>query len=357
MQAIQKQTTDKGLTYLTNVPVPEELRPTDVLIKVKASGICGTDVHIYSAKPSLMNRMGPHLPLTIGHEFCGHIAAMGKAVEGLEIGQFVSAEMHLTCGTCYNCRTGNGHWCLSQTVAGIDSSGAFADYIRLPAKAIIALPTDLPIEVAAYLDAIGNSVYTARSVDVVGKDVAVLGAGPLGILAVALCRIMGARRIYVTDVEPLALSAAKAEGATEVFNVKDEREHNEFIRMATSEKSKQGVDVVLEMSGHPSAYRDAFDVMRIGADMSLLGLPSGEFPVNFSADVVLKGITIHGIFGRRIFNTWTDMLALLQGEFLKSAQRIVTHKFSLGDYDKGFEVKLAGQGLKVVLYPEGNGKV
>jgi threonine 3-dehydrogenase len=353
MQAIQKSNTDPGLTYLANAPVPQISTPHDVIVKVKAAGICGTDVHIYAAKPSLMGRMGKVLPLTIGHEFCGEIAELSHGVEGLEVGQYVSAEMHWTCGQCYNCRTGNGNWCNSQTVGGIDAPGAFADYVKLPASSIVPLPHDLPLEVAAYLDAIGNSVYTVRSADVVGKDVAVLGAGPLGILAVSLCRIMGAKKIYVTDISDYVLKAAKEEGATEVFNVKDEKQRAEFVKAATSDSLKGGLDVVFEMSGAPSAYADAFKTLRMGGEFVLLGLPSGELSVNFSGDVVLKGITIKSIFGRRIFNTWMDMLALLQGEFLTSAKRIVTHHFALSDFEKGFQTKLAGEGLKVVLYPSG----
>ena len=353
MQAIQKSNTNPGLTYLPNAPVPQITTPHDVIVKVKAAGICGTDVHIHAAKPSLMNRMGKVVPLTIGHEFCGHIEDMGHGVEGLTKGQFVSAEMHWTCGQCYNCRTGNGHWCLSQTVGGIDQPGAFADYVKLPASAIVPLPPELSLEVAAYLDAIGNSVYTARKVDVVGKDVAVIGAGPLGILAVALCRLMGAKKIYVTDISDYVLKVAKAEGADEVFNVKDVKQHQEFLKIAASDHTKRGLDVVLEMSGATSAYSDAFKALRMGGDFVLLGLPSGEMAVNFSADVVMKGLTIHGIFGRRIFNTWADMLALLQGEFLGTAKRLVTHQFALADFEKGFQTKLAGEGLKVVLYPGG----
>ncbi|MBK6910644.1 MAG: alcohol dehydrogenase catalytic domain-containing protein [bacterium] len=353
MQAIQKSNTEPGLTYLPKAPVPEINTPHDVIVKVKAAGICGTDVHIYAAKASLMNRMGKVLPLTIGHEFCGHIEDMGHGVEGFTKGQFVSAEMHWRCGTCYNCRTGNGHWCISQTVGGIDQPGAFADYVKIPASAIVPLPASLPVEVAAYLDAIGNSVYTARSADVVGKDVAVLGAGPLGILAVALCRIMGAKKIYVTDISDYVLKVAKDEGATEVFNVKDEKQHQEFLKLATSDPDKRGLDVVMEMSGATSAYQDAFKTLRMGGDFVLLGLPSGDMSVNFSGDIVLKGIKVHGIFGRRIFNTWADMLALLQGEFGDTARRIVTHHFALKDFERGFQTKLAGEGLKVVLYPGG----
>lgn len=352
MQAIQKQSTDVGLNYIENAPVPEIIHSDEVLIKVRAAGICGTDVDIYRADKPLMNRMRDKLPLTIGHEFCGTVEAVGKGVVGIEPGQFVSAEMHLICGHCYNCLTGNGQWCLNTVIAGIDGAGAFANYLIMPARAVIHLPENLPLEVAAYLDAIGNAVHTVRSVDVTGKDVVILGAGPMGIMATSLCRLMGARYIYVTDVHDSLLKIAKDEGADEVYNVADPKQQAELIKHATADKTKRGVDVVLELSGHGQAYRDALKVIRMGGELSLLGLPRGDIAVNFATDVVFKGITIRGIIGRKIFTTWIEMLALLQGEFRKTAQRIVTHKFPLADFEQGFKTKLAGEGLKVVLLPD-----
>lgn len=353
MQAILKETTNVGLTYRTDIPKPQIQHSDEVLIRIKAAGICGTDVDIYRADKPLMKRMKPRLPVITGHEFCGIIEEIGDGVKGLEVGDYVSAEMHIICGICDNCRTGNGHWCLNVVVRGIDGPGAFADYMVLPARAVIQLPKDLPTEVAAYLDAIGNAIHTVRSVDVVGKDVAILGAGPMGIMATSLCRLMGARRIYVTDVFDSLLKIAKEEGADEVFNPSREEEQREFHKLATSDPRKRGVDVVMELSGHGSAYRDAFSVIRLGGEISLLGLPRGDIAVDFASDVVFKGLTIRGITGRRIFTTWIEMLALLQGPFLKTAQRIVTHKFALADYEKGYTTKLHGEGLKVVLYPSG----
>jgi threonine 3-dehydrogenase len=353
MQAIQKQSTDVGLNYITNVPVPEIKNSDQVLIKIRAAAICGTDVDIYRADKPLMSRMKNKLPVITGHEFCGTIEEVGKGVTGLEKGQFVSAEMHLICGHCYNCRTGNGQWCLNTVVGGIDSNGAFADYIVLPARAVIQLPEGLPFEVAAYLDAIGNAVHTVRSVDVVGKDVVILGAGPMGIMATALCRLMGARRIYVTDVHDALLKIAKDEGADGAYNVNDPEQHRELLQRAKSDPTKRGVDAVFELSGQGKAYRDAFDTIRMGGELSLLGLPHSDVSVNFATDVVFKGITIRGITGRKIFTTWIEMLALLQGELLKTAKRIVTHQFPLADFEKGFATKLAGEGLKIVLHPNG----
>lgn len=353
MQAIQKQSPAIGLSYFPNAPIPEIQHSHEVLIRVKAAGICGTDVDIYRSDAPLMKRMGQILPVIVGHEFCGVIEDIGSDVRGLKIGDFVSAEMHIVCGVCHNCRTGNGQWCLNTIIRGIDGDGAFAEYIVLPEQAVLPLPADLPCEVAAYLDAIGNAVHTVRSVDVVSKDVVILGAGPMGIMATSLCRLLGARRVYITDVQDALLKTAKEEGADEAFNVADEKQRQELIRICKSDPRKRGVDVVLELSGHTSAYRDAFAVIRMGGEMSLLGLARGDITVDFSSDVIFKGLTIRGIIGRKIFSTWIDMLALLEGPFLKTALRVVTHKLPLQDFQSGFDAKLRGEGLKVVLFPNG----
>jgi threonine 3-dehydrogenase len=352
MQAIQKLSPTVGLNYTTDAPVPQITQADEVLIRIKASAICGTDVDIYRADAALMNRMKDKLPVITGHEFCGVIEEVGSAVRGFKVGDYVSAEMHIVCGVCYNCLTGNGQWCLNTVVKGIDTAGIFADFVVLPARNVVLLPPELPHEVAAFLDAIGNAVHTVRSVDVTAKDVAILGAGPMGIMAVSLCRLMGARKIYVTDVFDALLEDALKEGADAVFNVKDEAAHKEFINVAKSDPRKRGVDVVFELSGHAAAFRDAFDSLRMGGELSLLGLPHSDVPVNFSKDVVFKGLTIRGITGRKIFSTWIDMLALLQGPFLNTTKRIVTHKFPLAKFDDGFQIKLRGEGLKVILFPE-----
>jgi len=351
MKSLQKTNTQPGLTFVADAPTPRITSPNDVLIRVKAAAICGTDVDIYRADVPLMTRMKPHLPVITGHEFCGVVEEVGPSVDSVEPGQFVSAEMHITCGTCYNCRTGNGQWCLHTVVRGLDDAGAFAEHVVLPASRVIPLPASLPIEVAAFLDAIGNAVHTVRSVDVAAKDVAVLGAGPMGMMVTALCRLMGAHRILVTDVFDALLAEAKREGADGVFNVKDAAGRRAFVEAAKADPTKRGVDVVFELSGHASAYADAFASIRLGGEMVLLGLPRSDVAVNFSHDVVFKGLTIRGITGRKIFSTWIDMLALLQGPFLKTAERIVTHKFPLADFEEGFQIKLRGEGLKVVFFP------
>jgi len=223
----------------------------------------------------------------------------------------------------------------------------------MPARCVIPLPKNLPLEVAAYLDAIGNAVHTVRSVDVAAKDVVILGAGPMGIMAAALCRLMGAHKVYVTDVFDSLLNFAKSEGADAVFNVSNENQRKQFHELCKCDPGKRGADVVFELSGHNAAYRDAFACVRTGGEMSLLGLPHGDVAVNFSRDVVFKGLTIRGITGRKIFSTWIDMLALLEGPFLKTAQRIVTHRFPLAEFEQGFTTKLHGEGLKVILFPNG----
>ena len=351
MQAIQKQSTAVGLTFLTDAPTPQIVHSDEVLVRVKAAGICGTDVDIYRADPPLMNRMRDKLPVITGHEFCGEIEAIGNGVTGLSVGDFVSAEMHIICGVCHNCRTGNGQWCLNTVVRGIDGPGAFADHIVLPARSVIPLPSDLPVDIAAYLDAIGNAVHTVRAVDVVGKDILILGAGPMGIMATALCRLMGARRIYASDIHDSMLKMAKEEGADAVFNVRDEAQQKELYKVCKSDPRKKGVDVVMELSGHGPAYRDAFNSIRIGGEMALLGLPRGDIAVNFSQDVVFKGLTIKAITGRKIFSTWIDMLALLEGKFRDTCRHIITHRFALAEFEKGFNTKLHGEGLKVILTP------
>ena len=352
MQAIFKKTTAEGLTYVADVPLPRIQRSDEVLIRIQAAGICGTDVDIYRSDAPLMKRMGKCIPVITGHEFCGIVEEIGPDVQGLKVGDYVSAEMHIVCGVCHNCRTGNGQWCLNTVIRGIDGDGIFADFVVLPARAVVPLPPDLPREVAAFLDAIGNAVHTVRSVDVTAKDVAILGAGPMGIMAVSLCRLMGAHRIYVTDVQDALLKTATDEGADGVFNVTDKSQRDEFVRVCRSDPRKNGVDVVLELSGHSAAYRDAFAAIRMGGEMSLLGLARGDVTVDFSSDVIFKGLTIRGIIGRKIFQTWIEMLALLQGPFLKTAKKVVTHTFALKDFQKGFDVKLKGEGLKVVLFPQ-----
>lgn len=351
MKAILKTSSERGLTYTEAAPLPEIASATDVLIRVRAAAICGTDLDIYKSDPDLISRMKKSIPVITGHEFCGEVVEIGKDVRRAKIGDYVSAEMHVICGECVNCRTGNGHVCINTIIKGVDADGCFAEYVTVPASNVVILPPDLPEEVAAYLDAIGNAVHTVSSVDVVGKRVAVLGAGPIGIMSAAIARQSGAREVLVTDVNGNLLAVAKENGADRVFDVGSAEGRRSFLDYCRADSTRKGVDVVLELSGHPAAYEDLFQCVRMGGEVVLLGLPRQPLTVNFTRDIIFKGLTIHGIIGRKTYDTWFRMLGLIQAGLLDTLKRIVTHSFALKDFQKGFDVKLKGNGLKVILRP------
>jgi threonine 3-dehydrogenase len=349
MKALLKTSPERGLTYKDNAPQPKIESPTDVLIKVRAAAICGTDLDIYKSDPDLTNRMKPALPVVTGHEFCGDVVEVGPGVEKINAGDYVSAEMHILCKECINCRTGRGHVCINTIIKGIDADGCFAEYVVVPVSNVIKLPADLPEEVAAYLDAIGNAVHTLSPVDVVAKSVALLGAGPIGIMGAKIAKISGAREVLVTDVNQSLLDIAANNGADYTFNVSTDEGRQAFLEHCRRDPVRRGVDVVAEMSGHPSAYDDLFKCVRMGGEVLLLGLPREPISVNFNRDVVFKGLTIHGIIGRRTYDTWFRMLGLIEAGLLETLKRLVTHQFALEDFQKAFDIKLKGEGLKVVF--------
>jgi threonine 3-dehydrogenase len=351
MKAIQKTSAQPGLTFTTNALMPKINSPTEVLIKVRATAICGTDVDIYKSDEDLARRMAKALPVIIGHEFCGEIAEVGKAVKRAKVGDYVSAEMHIVCGECYNCRTGNGHWCINTSVKGIDDDGCFAEYVVVPEYNIIKLPEDLPEDVAAYLDAIGNAMHTMSTIQIASRRIAILGAGPMGIMAAKIAKLCGAIEVLITDVNPMLLKVAAQNGADHVFNVSNPDERKAFIEICRKDPTRRGVDAVVEMSGHPTAYEDLFECVRMGGEVALLGLPRHPLSVNFTRHVVFKGLTIRGITGRRMFDTWFRMLGLMQAGLLPTLKEIVTHHLPLEDFQKGFDIKLKGDGLKVVFKP------
>lgn len=351
MKAIQKTSAQAGLTFTNNAPTPTIQTTTDVLIRVRATAICGTDLDIYKSDPDLIERMKRTIPVITGHEFCGDVIEVGKDVKRVKPGDYVSAEMHILCGECVNCRTGNGHVCINTVIKGIDADGCFAEYVVVPASNIVKLPEDLPIEVAAYLDAIGNAVHTLSQVDVVGKRVAILGAGPIGIMGAAIAKQSGASEVLITDINDGLLAIARENGADRIFNVKTTDGRNAFLQACKDDPIRSGVDVALEMSGHPSAYEDLFRCVRMGGEVVLLGLPRKPITVNFNRDIIFKGLTIRGIIGRRTYDTWFRMLRLIDAGLLKTLKKLVTHQFPLEDFQKGFDVKLKGEGLKVVFKP------
>ncbi len=351
MKAILKTSPEKGLTFTQDAPLPQVKTAHDVLIKVKATAICGTDVDIYKSDADLIRRMSKAFPVITGHEFCGEVVEVGKSVKRIQVGDYVSAEMHLICGECYNCRTGNGHVCINTVIKGIDDHGCFAEYVVVPAGNVVKLPADLPEEVAAFLDAVGNAVHTASVVDVVAKSVAILGAGPMGIMAAKICKLSGAREVLVTDINDTLLRVALANGADAAFNVSSEAGRKEFLDACRRDLTRGGVDVALEMSGHPAAYNDLFTAVRMGGEIALLGLPRHPLTVNFNKDIIFKGLKIHGVIGRKIFDTWYRMLGLIQAGLGDTLKQIVTHRLPLSEYQLGFDLKLKGEGLKVVFKP------
>ncbi|MCX6641673.1 MAG: L-threonine 3-dehydrogenase [bacterium] len=352
MKAILKSNSEVGLQFTKDAPEPKIVNPTDVLIRVRATAICGTDLDIYKSDPDLAARMKKVMPVITGHEFCGDVVEIGKAVKRTRVGDFVSAEMHILCGECYNCRTGNGHVCINTIIKGIDADGCFAEYVVVPESNIIKLPADIPVEVAAFMDAIGNAIHTITPIEIASKRVAVLGAGPIGIIGAAAAKLCGASEVLVTDISETLLKMAKENGADKVFNVSTPEGRQSFLDDCRSDSTRKGVDVVIEMSGHPAAYEDLFQCVRMGGEVVLLGLPKRPLTVNFTRDIIFKGLTIHGIIGRRTYDTWFRMIGLMQAGLLPTLKRIVTHRIPLAEFQKGFDVKLKGEGLKVVMDPQ-----
>jgi len=376
----------------------------DVQLKIVAAGICGTDVGIYNSKDSLKNSMAniSHAGVTIGHEFCGRITDAGnkaklrlanlliqKSKEYKEIKKFVknrtaaqlakdksfisylnenfiaTAEMHITCGKCAQCKLGDFHVCTNTVIRGLHDDGSFAEYLVLPARNVLIFKNgEIPEEIVAFMDAIGNATHTVQVLkSVKGKTVAVLGLGVIGLMSVAIAKGAGAKKILVTDasygenthekLEALKFKMARSLGADMCFDVSIPEEKEKFYKIAKEQNHGAGVDAVLEMSGSYKAYEDAFKVVRMGGEIALLGLTNGTMPIDFSKNVIFPGITIHGVIGRRVWSTWEMMIDILKKglakKFIKAG--FITHQFPLADYDKGFQAIINGDALKVLLKP------
>ena len=338
MKALVKLKKERGL-WLQDVPVPEA-GPEDVLIKVERSAICGTDLHIYNWD-DWAQRTIP-VPMTVGHEFVGTVAAVGREVTGIAPGDRVSGEGHITCGHCRNCRAGRQHFCRNTVGVGVNRPGSFAEYIAIPARNAYPIPADLPDDVAAVLDPLGNAAHTALSYDLVGEDVLVAGAGPIGLMAAAIARHVGARHVVVTDVNDYRLGLAGRVGATRAVNVRttDLRAVMDELGMT------EGFDVGLEMSGSPDALRQMIDVMNNGGNMALLGIPPGQTAVDWS-QVIFKGLKIKGIYGREMYDTWYKMIAMLQSGL--DVSPVLTHRFPVDAFEAGFAAMNEGRSGKVIL--------
>jgi threonine 3-dehydrogenase len=338
MKSLVKAKSERGL-WREETPRPE-FGPNDVLIKVKKAAICGTDLHIYNWDKWAARTIP--VPMVVGHEYLGVIEAVGRDVTALKVGQRVSGEGHIVCGFCRNCRAGRGHLCRNTLGVGVNRPGAFADYVAIPASNAYLIPDSIPDEIAAILDPLGNAVHTALSFDLVGEDVLITGAGPIGLMAIAICRHVGARNIVITDVNDYRLDLARKMGATRAV-----RADRQTLRAVMDEiDMHEGFDVGLEMSGNPRALRDMIGSMNNGAKVALLGILADEAAIDWN-QVIFKGLTLKGIYGREMYETWYKMLAMLQSGL--DVSPVITHRLPMADYEKGFAALNAGQACKVVL--------
>ncbi|MBU7599421.1 L-threonine 3-dehydrogenase [Streptomyces sp. P38-E01] len=338
MKALVKQHSEPGL-WLVDVPEPE-VGPSEVLIRVLRTGICGTDLHIRDWDG--WARRAVDTPLVLGHEFVGEVAGFGDDVEDLEVGQLVSGEGHLVCGKCRNCLAGRRHLCRSTLGLGVGRDGAFAEYVTLPASNVWVHRTQVDLDVAAIFDPFGNAVHTALTFPLVGEDVLITGAGPIGVMAAAVARHAGARNVVVTDVSEERLALARKVGATLALNVRDAG-----IADAQSELGlREGFDIGLEMSGRPEAMRDMIANMTHGGRIAMLGLPAEEFAVDW-AKIVTSMITVKGIYGREMYETWYAMTVLLEGGLDLSP--VITGRYPYRDFDAAFDEAATARGGKIIL--------
>ncbi len=338
MRALVKAKAEPGL-WMQDVPLPEP-GDGDVLIRVHKTSICGTDLHILNWDPWAQATIP--VPLVVGHEFTGEIAAMGTGVRGLEVGQRVAGEGHVTCGHCRNCKGGRREFCHFHTGVGVTRPGAFADFVVIPSQNVFVVPDHITPDVAAVLDPLGNATHTALRFDVVGEDVVITGAGPIGVMAAAIVRHIGARHVVVTDVNPYRLSMAAEHGATRVVDVRTENLESVMADLGMTE----GFDVGLEMSGAEAAFNHMLESMNHGGRIAVLGIPAGPITLDVNA-LIFKGLEIQGIYGRRIFETWYKMAAMLQSGLDVSA--VVTHRLPADRYDEAFDLVARGECGKIVL--------
>jgi threonine 3-dehydrogenase len=338
MKALVKTGPGPGLE-LADVDVPRP-RPDEALIRITKTSICGTDLHIDDWDP-WAQRTVP-VPLTIGHEFTGEIVRVGAEVEGLHVGMRVSGEGHITCGHCRNCRAGRRNYCHNHRSVGVTRPGAFAEYLALPAENVFPLPDHISDDVAAILDPLGNATHTALAFDVVGEDVLVTGAGPIGIMAAAITRHIGARFVVVTDVNPYRLDLAATMGADRVVDVRN----SEVAAVMSELGMTEGFDIGLEMSGNETALSQLLSVMNNGGRVALLGIPPGAVTIDLN-QVIFKGLDVRGIYGRRIFETWYKMSSMLQSGL--DVRPVITHRFPAADFRSAFDAVRSGKAAKVLL--------
>lgn len=342
MRALVKHRAGYG-AELQVVPIPE-IGPDEVLVKVTATTICGTDVHIYKWDDWAAERVKPSL--VFGHEFSGEVVQVGENVKHLSIGDHVSAETHIVCGNCPQCRRGEAHVCANTKIIGVDQAGCFAEFAAMPAENLWKNKKDLEPEVASAMEPMGNAVHTALSGPIAGKTVAVIGCGPIGVMAVAVAKASGASQVFALDINEYRLDLAKKMGADYLIHSGKEEPVNKMAKLT----DEQGVDVVLEMSGNPVAIQQGFTMLTYGGRISMLGLPTRPVELNVSDDIVFKGIQVHGIVGRRMYETWQQTAGFLESGQV-DLRPMITHRFALEDYEKAFEQMMSGNSGKIVLYP------
>jgi len=338
MRALVKAKPERGI-WLEDIEQPT-VGHNDVLIKVKRTAICGTDIHIYQWDDWASKTIP--VPLAVGHEFYGEVVECGVEVKGFNVGDRVSAEGHVTCGVCRNCRAGRRHLCMNTVGVGVNRAGAFADYLCVPAFNVFKLPDAISDEMASILDPLGNATHTALSFDLVGEDVLITGAGPIGIMAVAIAKYAGARHVVITDINDYRLELARKMGASVALNVTS----GSLDQTMTDLGMEEGFDVGMEMSGNASAFRDMLRTMHHGGKIALLGIPPDEMAIDWN-QVIFKGLVLKGVYGREMFETWYKMSSMLQSGL--NVEPIITHRFPLEDYEEAFQLMESGQSGKIIL--------
>ncbi len=338
MKTLAKLHPEKGIWMdEKEIPTPGH---NDVLIKIHKTAICGTDIHIYNWDEWSQKTIP--MGMTVGHEFAGEIVALGQEVEGFKIGDRVSGEGHLICGHCRNCRAGRRHLCRNTKGVGVNRQGCFAQYLCIPAANVFPLPKDISDDMAAIFDPYGNAVHTALQWDMVGEDVLITGAGPIGIMAAAVARHAGARNVVITDVNEYRLALAQEMGVTRAVNVAQQSLEDVMTELGMTE----GFDVGLEMSGNSAAFSQMLKLMNHGGKVSILGIPSADTNIDWN-QVIFKMLTLKGIYGREMFETWYKMGAMLQSGL--NLEPIITHRFPVSQYQEAFEIMASGKSGKIVL--------
>ena len=338
MKALVKHSPKEGI-WMEDVDIPEH-GVNDVRIKITHTAICGTDMHIYDWDEWAQKNL--NLPLTIGHEFCGIIDGVGSAVKRYKVGDRVSGEGHLTCRHCRNCRAGKQHLCHKTVGIGIHRNGAFAEYLVIPESNVWPIHEDIPSEIASFFDPFGNAVHTALAYRLTGEDVLISGAGPIGLMATAICKFSGSRNIVITDVNDYRLELARKLGATKAVNPTKDSLENVFKELSIN----NGFDIGLEMSGNPNAFNQMIESMYNGGNIALLGILPNSTKINWD-DVIFKGLNIKGIYGREMYDTWYKMTQMLRSGL--SISDVLTHRYNIDDFDKAFGILKSGNCGKVVL--------